>query len=154
MPFEGGGGRGVRRKLSKVPNYPEASWRWPEEGFRKCSSNGGKVVVGDCTFLFRMGFQLLEDTAERDGGVGGKVAPHSPILLNEISGRNFEISYHESGCVKRISLELQCSGATLSQRQKSRQLCFSIKLILSLIEEACGRLVAYTSLFPFFWAKS
>ena len=107
-------------------------------------------MVGDCTFLFRMGFQLLEDTAERDGGVGGKVAPHSPILLNEISGRNFEISYHESGCVKRISLELQCSGATLSQRQKSRQLCFSIKLILSLIEEACGRLVAYTSLFPFF----
>ena len=54
-------------------------------------------MVGDCTFLFRMGFQLLEDTAERDGGVGGKVAPHSPILLNEISGRNFEISYHESG---------------------------------------------------------
>ena len=56
-------------------------------------------MVGDCTFLFRMGFQLLEDTAERDGGVGGKVAPHSPILLNEISGRNFEISYHESGDV-------------------------------------------------------
>ena len=57
-------------------------------------------------------------------------------------------------CVKRISLELQCSGATLSQRQKSRQLCFSIKLILSLIEEACGRLVAYTSLSYFFWAKA
>ena len=56
-------------------------------------------MVGDCTFLFRMGFQLLEDTAERDGGVGGKVAPHSPILLNKISGRNFEISHHESGDV-------------------------------------------------------
>ena len=41
--------------------------------------------------------------------------------------------------VKRVSLDLQCSGTTLSQRQKSHQMCFSKKLILSLIEQACGR---------------
>ena len=51
-------------------------------------------MVGDCTFLFRMGFQLLEDTAERDGGVGGKVAPHSPILLNEMRSVGGILRFH------------------------------------------------------------
>ena len=31
-------------------------------------------------FFFRMGFELLEATAERDGGVGGQVSPFLHLL--------------------------------------------------------------------------
>ena len=38
-------------KLSKVPNYPEASWRWPQEGFENAHQMTGKLWWGIAHFF-------------------------------------------------------------------------------------------------------